>query len=472
MISCGALGVLTLAVLFAPGGHVSAQSRQDAQETTRPFRGLFGSTGSRTGDRSLVLTGSLYGGWDSSVLADQPGSTIDTRGDSTSGTLAGGTLGLVFSRRARRFDFGAQVDTSARYYPEQQDLTSGAYNAGVGMNIELTRRTRLGLNQTIGYQPFYQLSLFPSVSDPILGGLPVPSNLDYVVSRSSGWVYDTSVSLDRQLSRRANLSAFYQRSASDFDVSDTTGAPAFDVNYQNAGFRFTRDIARGIALRAGYAYRTGNFANTGGRVQDTPGPLGPGDPGPIVPGDANSDQLEGTAEAHEIDLGVNYARQLSFSRRTTFSFSTGSTLFEVQGRRNFTIVGDATLRHQFGRNWLSSIAYNRGVGFISNFSGPVLSDNAALRLDGLLGDRVTVGLQGGLSSGRVGYGADEEDLSRFTTYTGTATMQYAFTANLAAFVQYAYFYYDFPRGEQLPVGGEFNRNSVRVGLSVSVPLLR
>ena len=51
-------------------------------------------------------------------------------------------------------------------------------------------------------------------------------------------------------------------------------------------------------------------------------------------------------------------------------------------------------------------------------------------------------------------------------------MQYAFTANLASFVQYAYFYYDFPRGELLPVGGEFNRNSVRVGLSVSVPLLR
>jgi hypothetical protein len=449
MIFRGALGVLTLAVVFAPGGPVSAQSREGGQqtETSRPFRGLFGSAQRPNSERSLILTGSVYGGWDSSVLADQPGSSIDTRGDSTEGTLGGGTLGIVFRKDGRRFDLGLTADTSARYYPQQQDLTSGAYNAGIGMNIELSRRTRLGLNQTIGYQPFYQLSLFPSVGDPILGGLPVPSNLDYVVSRSSGWVYDSAISLDRQLGRRSNLSTFYRRSQSDFDVSNLTGAPAFDVNYQYGGFRFTRDIARGIALRAGYAYRKGNFANS----------------------ELNN---EDSAEAHEIDLGVNYARQLSFSRRTTFSFSTGSTLFEVDGRRNFTIVGDATLRHQFGRNWLSSIAYNRGVGFITNFSGPVLSDNATIRLDGLLGDRWTLGLQGGLSAGRVGYGADEEALSRFTTYSGTATMQYAFTANLASFVQYAYFYYDFPRSPDLPVGGEFNRNSVRVGLSVSVPLLR
>jgi opacity protein-like surface antigen len=435
--------------VFAPGGHVSAQSRQEGQQTdtARPFRGLFGSSQRTTSDRSLILNGSIYGGWDSSVLADQPGSTIDTRGDSTEGAVAGGTLGLVFSKRGRRAEFGGAVDTQARYYPEQRDLTSGAYNVGFGTSIELTRRTRLGLNQTVGYQPYYQLSMFPAVGDPILGGVVIPSNLDYVVSRASGWIYDSSVNLDRQLSRRANLSMFYRRSASDFSVNATTGAPAFDVDYQYGGFRFTREVARGVALRLGYAYRKGNFANTGNAADDT-------------------------AETHEIDAGVNYARQLSFSRRTTLSFSTGSTILEFDGNRNFTVTGDATLRHQFGRNWLSSIAYNRGVGFITNFSGPVLSDNATLRLDGLLGQRVMLSMQGGLASGRVGYGADEENLSRFTTYTGTATMQYAFTANLASYVQYAYFYYDFPRSPELPIGGQFNRNSVRVGLSVSVPLLR
>ena len=453
MIPRGAFGVLILAVLLAPGSNAGAQSRQgggpDTQgETTRPFRGLFRSGSSPTSDRSLIVSGSIYGGWDSSVLADQPGSSIDTRGDATEGTLGGGTLGLTFSKRGRRADFGFNVDTSTRYYPQQQELTSGAYNAGFGASIALSRRTRLGLNQTIGYQPFYQLSLFPSLGDPILGGSPIPSNLDYVVSRDSGWIYDSAVSLDRQLGRRSAFSAFYKRSASDFDASSVTGAPAFDVDYQYAGFRFTRDIARGVALRAGYAYRTGNFSNTAINADDT-------------------------AEAHEIDLGINYGRQLSFSRRTTFNFSTGTTLFEVQGRRNFTIVGDAALRHQFSRSWLSTIAYNRGVGFITNFSGPVLSDNVSARLDGLLGQRVMVSFQGGLSAGRVGYGAEEDDaLSDFQTYTGTATMEYAFTANLASFVQYAYFYYDFPRGELTPVGGTFNRNSVRVGLNISVPLLR
>jgi hypothetical protein len=455
-IAFRALGVLTLAVLFAPGGLASGQSRNGQQnEAARPFRGLFGSGSSATSDRSLVLTGSLYGGWDSNVLADQPGgqpgSPIDTGGDAASGTLGGGTVGFIYRYDGRRVDFGATADTSVRYYPQQRDLTSGAYNGGFGLDIEMSRRTSLSLNQTIGYQPFYQLSLFPGLGDPILGGSTVPSNLDFVVSRSSGWIYDSAVSLDHQLGRRSNLSTFYRRSASDFDVSGLTGAPAFDVNYQQGGFRFTRDIARGIALRAGYTYRVGNFANSG-----------------LI-------DAEDRAVAHEIDLGVNYARQLSFSRRTTFSFATGTTLFEVQGRTNFTITGDATLRHQFGRNWLSSIAYNRGVGFITNFSGPLLSDNVSARLDGLFGEsqRLSLSLMGGLSAGRVGYGGDaEEALSRFETYTGTATMQYAFTSTLASFVEYAYFYYDFPRGELLPVRGEFDRNSVRVGLSVSLPLLR
>jgi hypothetical protein len=480
IISRGAIGVLTLAVILAPGSHASAQSsgQPDTQgESTRPFRGLFRSGSSPTSDRSLILSGSIYGGWDSSVLADQPGLAIDTRGDSTEGTFGGGTLGIAFSRRGRRVDFGFTGNTSTRWYPQQQELTSGAYTVGAGANIALSRRTRLGLNQSVGYQPFYQLSLFPGLDDPILGGAPVPSNLDFVVNRSSGWIYDSAVNLDRQLSRRSNLSLYYRRSASDFEASDPTAPPAFNVNYQVAGFRFTRDLARGVALRLGYGYRTGNFANTGGRTQNTtPGPVVPGDPtgAPPAPVDPASEPLDETAEAHEIDVGVNYGKQLSFSRRTTFSFSTGTSLFEVGGDRTFTIVGDAALRHQFSRSWLSTIAYNRSVGFITNFSGPVLSDNVSARLDGLLGERVMISFQGGLSGGQAGYGADEneEGTSGFKTYTGTATMEYAFTANLASFVQYAYFYYDFPRGLGLPVAGEFDRNSIRVGLSVSVPLLR
>jgi hypothetical protein len=449
--SSGALGVLTLAMVFALGGYAGAQSPSPSggqqSDAARPFRGLFGSSANPRNVHSLTLSSQLYGGWDSSVLADTPGSTVDPRGDSTSGPLAGANVGLLYHYDGRRVDIGTNIDTSARYYPEQKDLTSGAYYGGIGMNIELTRRTRLALNQTIGYQPFYQLSLFPTLEDPTLGGVIVPSNLDYVASRSSGWIYDSSISLDRQLGRRSNLSTFYRRSVSDFDVSNANGAPAFDVNYQYGGFRFTRDIAKGIALRVGYAYRTGNFANAEGGPDDK-------------------------AEAHEIDLGVNYARQLSFSRRTTFSFSTGSSLLEVQGTRNFTVVGDAALRHQFGRNWMSSIAYNRNVGFITNFSGPVLSDSVSARLDGLFGQRWMLSINGGLSSGRVGYGSNEDVLARYKTSTASTSLQYAFTANLASFVQYSYFYYDFPRSPDLPVGGVFDRNSVRAGLSLSLPLLR
>lgn len=452
VISRGALGALTLALMLAPGSASAQSGQQDPQgESSRPFRGLFGSGTSPTSNRTLVLSGSVYGGWDSSVLADQPG-TGDTRGDSTEGTLGGGALSLAFHRRGRRVEFGLTADTSTRWYPQQQQLTSGSYSAGAGMNIALSRRTQLVLNQTVGYQPFYQLSMFPGLNDPTLGGTVVPSNLDFVVNRSSGWLYDSAVSLDRQLGRRSSLSGYYRRSASDFEANDPSAPPAFDVDFQTAGFRFTRNLNRGLALRVGYGYRTGNFVDS-----------------------AFDGEVGQSAAVHEIDLGVNFARQLSFSRRTTFSFSTGSTLFETNGQRNFNVVGDANLRHQFSRNWLSAIAYNRSVGFITNFSGPVLSDNVSVSLNGLLvGQRVMLSLQGGWSGGQAGYGSNDDDQANanFKTYTGTASLQYAFTAYLATYVQYAYFYYDFPTDALLPVGGQFNRNSIRVGLSVSLPLLR
>jgi hypothetical protein len=443
------LALVTLAVLAPLGvarleaqGPTTGQDDRD-ERARRPFRGLFGSTASPNQDSAtqLTLNGSAFGGYDGNILADRQGGSMGP-GDTTDGTLVGGSLGLAYAKWGRHVDIGASLDSSAYYYPDHEDLASSAYSAGFGLVADLSRRTRLSLGQTVGYQPYYQLSpLFPVIGDPVLGGA-APSNLDLVVSQASGWMFGTSVQLDRQLGRRSTLQTFYSLSRSDFDADPLTGEPIFDLDAQSAGFRFIRGLSRYASLRLGYAYRYGSYGG------------GPG-----------------TAEVngHDIELGVDYARALSFSRRTSFSFSTGSSITETLGVRHFNVVGSASLRHEIGRSWLAHLAYNRGVSLIGSFAQPVLSDSVGTGLTGLLGRRVYTSVSAGYANGRVGL---EGGAARFTTYTGTASIQYAFTATLAAFTQYSYFYYDFPTVSVLPLTGRQDRHSVRVGLQLSLPLLR
>jgi hypothetical protein len=450
------LHVLTLLALLAPLGvaRLEAQGPGPAttgqpgrDERTRPFRGLFGSGGNPESTHHLTLNGSIFGGYDGNILADQAGGGggLGTSGEATDGALAGGSLGLQYGRRGRHVDVGATLDSSVRYFPSNEDLTSSAYSAGFGMSAELSRRTRLELSTSVAYQPYYQLSsLFPIVGDPVLGG-PPPSNLDLVVSHASGWIYGASAQIGRQLGRRSTLQAFYTMSRSEYDNDPLSGEPIYDLDAQGAGFRFIRGLTRYASLRLGYAYRYGSYGG------------GPG-----------TDDVRG----HDIDLGVDYARALSFSRRTSFSFSTGSSITETFGVRHFNIVGSAGLRHEIGRTWLAHLAYNRGVGFIGSFAEPVLNDSVGAGLTGLLGRRWSLSFASGYTSGRVGLGGGDGAPSRFSTTTGSATVQYAFTAMLAAFTQYSYFYYDFPASSALPLVGRQDRHSVRVGLSLSLPLLR
>ena len=63
--------------------------------------------------------------------------------------------------------------------------------------------------------------------------------------------------------------------------------------------------------------------------------------------------------------------------------------------------------------------------------------------------------------------------ARFNSYSGSARVRRAFTRTLAGYVQYLFYHYNFDEAADRPVGlpRTFNRNGVRVGLSMWLPVL-
>jgi opacity protein-like surface antigen len=416
---------------------------------TRPFRGLFGGAPqdpSRA--QTLTLTLNASTGYDDNVIADQSGVGNDPRNQVGSALVGGGGT-LTYTKTARRLSFSANSMFDTRYYPEQSALSASSYGAGAGLSYQLSRRTRVSLNQNVAYQPSYQFGgLFPGFSNEPILGEGVPSNLDLAVSRRASWITNSNVMLDRELGRLSSVQVQYGYSQQKFTENplDENGNPltAGDLTSQQAGIRFRRRFTRYMSLRLGYEYIHGVY------------------PFPVST----------KVENHNIDVGLDYARTLSFSRKTSFSFATGSSIVQTsQLGRTYRVTGNAYLSHEFTPNWQGQLSYLRDVGFFGNFGTPIFSDSFSFRLRGVVASRMQVTLNTGYLSGQLGL---MEGASSFHTFTGTASMIYALNQLMGLDVSYSYFDYNFAQNAALPPGVQprFDRNSVRAGVTLWLPLIR
>jgi hypothetical protein len=448
------LGVLAFVALALPAP-AAAQGRGDGQQDRpeRPFRGLFGAAPSdgSTGT-TLSFTASVTGGYDDNIVSDQPNLAP---GVAVGGAVYNGSAGLMYSRSTTRSSLGMNLSANKRYFPSNTDLNAGSYGAGIGFERNLSRRTRISLGQNVAYVPFYQFSLFPGLGPPELGST-APSNLDYAVTPQESWILNSNAELSRDLGRRSSVRMFYgygyqnmSQSSPPPVVTDPLVAPVeepvSDLITHTAGFQFRRSLTRHAGLRLGYSYRSGGYQF------------------------ANASDVS----AHNIDVGVDYARTLSIFRRTTFSFGTGSSIVQIDRDRFFRVIGDANLNHQLTRSWTARLSYNRGVGYVASFSEPFFTDGLTASVGGFMGRRLSMNLTGAYVNGDLGVSAGGGNGVK--TYSANFTAQYAFSQILAAdFSAYSYKYDFEDPSVALPGGlpGQFERTGVRAGLSLWLPLLR
>jgi hypothetical protein len=250
--------------------------------------------------------------------------------------------------------------------------------------------------------------------------------------------YGSNVEWSQTLTRRGTLSAGYNRQLNDFSSDATIG----DLSSTTAWGRFSYSIGRGLAARIGYGYQEARY-----------------------PGVEDGDYRGAT-----FDAGVDFNRALSFSRRTTLTFATGTSANRYQDVTYYRILGNARLSREFGRTWNAALAYDRTVEMQPAYSRPVLGDAATLGVSGFINRRLQFNSTAGAFFGNVGFTGSG---NAFDTYTGSAGITLAFTRSIGVNASYTYYSYQFEEGAVptwfvgMPL--QTNRHSVQANLVVWAP---
>jgi len=425
--------------------------------SARPFSGLFaGAEPAARRKHSLSLSGSLFGAYSTNV-APQP---VDGQVDPSAGlasTLAGGSGSVNYSRNWTSGAVGAHVNGSRSWveaYQDTRDPWLSRWDVGVdgGFSKQLGRRARFGARGTASYSPYLNFGV-PDFSTGHIGTLPFDTpGLDHALARDPSVLATTGATLSYALNRKASIETYYDLRTQTFVDADPQN---FDRLEQLVGGRYRYQFSRFAGLRAGYGYRR---ASVGG-----PDAL------PI--------------SNHFIDLGLDagYGRSYALTRRTTFSFSTDSSVFVNEsttagGEDSFDpqtrvfVGGSADLTHTMGRTWAASTGYRRRVSYVVGFDRPLLSDMAFGSLEGFITQRLDFTAYANYTKGRVGFsGAD----NGFGTSTATASLRYAISRQLAAFARYFYYHYSFDRNVVLPgyLQPQLDRQGVSVGITAWLPLI-
>jgi len=421
-------------------GPAAVEAQQVRSE--RPYRGLFGGPSDPNSPQTLSLTGSIFAGYDDMAVPERGGLRQLA---APSGYSNGAEALLQFSRSGDKGSFAASGAASGRYYTEDSEFV-GSYNAGLRFSRTLGRRNSFGGDYSVLYLPNWQLDHFPgfldarSVADETAGLNPDPVEAARASYRHSG-----GLSFSHTLSSRSALSFTYTARHVDY----VEGLRPDFTSHAAAG-RFTRQMTSNTSVVLGYGYRTAASAPDGRQ----------------------------TPAVHDIDAGVNYSRALSFSRRTSVGFSTGSTIVvadqlsevDTPTSTRLRLIGSARLTHEMGRSWMTNVAYNRGLVFHDAFGEAFFTDSVAANLTGVPWRRVDVSAQGAWthatqsSNGSEGYGS----------LSGSAQLRYALSRYLGAYVTYLYYRYEFTERFTIDpqFSGALDRSGVRAGLSVAIPLIR
>jgi hypothetical protein len=411
-------------------GLLLAPSAAGAQGLAGPFGGLFGRTPERTNKEftAVEFRSSVGGQYDDALLDGSTPEALAPQGGPTAGVNAG----LDFERRSDRLRLTAYGSGSHQQFIRDTDYGATSYDAG---GLVLGRvATRLSLEGSATYRrsPFFHL--LPAAS----GDLPLPEVLiptdPYAARRMDNDTMEGIVGFSSPYTKRSTLSASVSRRATRF----------FDQPWNNfdlwgAKGMWTRKMTRDVAARIGYGREEIQQSELAGRY------------------------------VHEVlDVGFDLAREISLARRTSFNFTTQTSMVrETGGDRRYRLNGSIGLTRGFRRTWAASLSATRNTEFLPGFLEPVFSDGANGTLSGMLADRIEWSAAFGASKGQVGFDAAGD----FVSYTGNSRLSAGVTRHLGIYAEYSYYHYDLPRGSTsvllLP---QMSRQAISVGLSAYVPI--
>jgi hypothetical protein len=409
----------------------------------------------------LDLTAGAFASYTDNVLADIAG------GGGAAGSLAGsrgrrgqragiysgltGNASYGFSKHKGAGAFLVNARTNGSYYPDL-DMRALQHMADVTLSRQLGRRANFRFLQSARVADQYRLELFPDLasSDPhallSLGD-------EYGVLARRTYAYITTTNISHMLTQRATVGVNYSLRRVD--------SPDLDFKFMshNAGTSFQYQLTRYGGIRASYSYREATREAGDGQA---PLPL----------------------KSHDVALGLDYNRAFSLSgRRTSLTFTTGSSLVaagreEDQAGETTTtgnlrpfIQGSVTLRRNLGRTWDAHAGYRRLVHFIEGFTHPMFTEAVSAGVGGELGRHITANALIAHSFGNEG--RNRAPNRSYGSKLASVQAAYPLTRQLDVFASYFFFRQQLGENMVLPTGvaHSLNRQSVRVGLSLRIPVI-
>jgi len=425
--------ILTILVLWSPTTNLHAQAPE-----RRPSSPVFGAPDPRQSpeeglDGGLTVTGSVFGGYDNSLFIG-PGLGTPLQAHSRSRDSHTGFSGqLLYDRPGDHLSLRGGLSGSGRYYPGLERFVVGRQSADLVSSSGMSpwRGAHLATSGMARYSRY---------GGPFAGAAFLPQDFpldmfdgDNAVRLRRSDSLLGHVQLEQDWGRRKSLAILAGVQSSGLEGSER--AEGYEL-----GGALTSNVTRYGTVRAGYTRQ-------------------------------QMDRGAARYVVHLLNIGGNYGRPVSASRRTFVTVGGGSAVLESNGQAHLQAIANAALQHEFGRSWRGSARYHRGFMFLDELAGPLMSDGLVAELNGLLTRRLELLGSGSFTHGTIGL---SPSATPYNAYSAHTQVRYALSRVAAVYAEYVLFNYRFAESVRLGAGlpSYFDRQTVRVGVTVRTDLFR
>jgi hypothetical protein len=425
--------ILTLLLLWSPAANLHAQA-PDRQSSSAVFGAPDPRQSPEEGsDGGLNVSGWLFGAYGDEFLSGRAPVTPLQSDPRSHGSYYGFSGRLLYDRLGEQLSMRVNAASTAGYYPAFERFVVRRQFVDISSSW-IASPWRTAHVSTVGTAVYSQYGApFTEVmSSPDSQSVEVPEGDDLFGSHRRGTLRGR-VQLEQDWGRRKSIGVMAGVQSSVLERSERIDA--YDL-----GGSFNARIARYGTFRTGYTRQ----AVDRGLVRYL---------------------------VHQANLGGDYGRPLSTSRRTFVSFSGGTAALESRDSFRVFVTADARLSHELGRSWTGRVRYHRGITFVDEIAAPLLFQGLNADLNGLLSRRIDVG---GTASLRQGTAGVSRAPSNYHVYGAVGRIRLALSRRAAVYAEYLFYHYRF--GASVPLAASlpyyFDQQTVRVGVTVMTQLLR
>jgi hypothetical protein len=358
----------------------------------------------------------------------------------TSGFFTALAPRLDFASRMGKARLGLTASSDVRYYSPLQQVVLMSAALGTGIHAQLAKNTTLFANEDVVYAPAFLYRLFPQVAPPTAGELSAAAP-NYALA-SNSYSSTTTMNLTHRLDRKTTVSF-----GSDLQFTRFV----HNINYPDARSVALRpewaySLTRNVRLKALYTAQFNHYAATQ-RIT-----------------------------IHTVQLGAEYERPLSKSRRMAVGFTVGPLIENsldfrsgVRTRRQ-GVGGDLTFDRQFSRTWFVRAGAHRGVQFTEVLATPVITNGGTVAVTGrLFGAAYLEASTSYTDGGTFVFGP-----AHLTTYAVDLLARFNLSRTAALFVQGMHYEYVLTDLQPLlsNIPPDLKRNAFRVGVITALPVWR